>query len=218
MNQLQIMFQEKKLHLRWLMILFYFVGIIGFSCNSSRDLFMQLTPFVLMLSFITLLLMNALEWNSKTILIYTSIFLFTFFVEVIGVNTGILFGHYSYNSGLGVKIFNTPVLIGINWLMLSIIFSSLVSYIKLNDMMKIIAGTIGMMIYDLVLEHTAPLLDMWYWKDDQIPVLNYFTWFGLSFLIMTLLVKSGLSRHNPLALTIVLCQLIFFVVVLIFSK
>ena len=46
-----------------------------------------------------------------------------FIIEVLGVQTGVLFGAYSYGDPLGFKVFDVPLLIGVNWLILS--FSSL---------------------------------------------------------------------------------------------
>ena len=36
-------------------------------------------------------------------------------VEIMGINTGILFGDYTYGDVLGFKLRDVPVLIGVNW-------------------------------------------------------------------------------------------------------
>ena len=38
-----------------------------------------------------------------------------FGVEVIGVETGLLFGDYEYGSGLGPKVLKVPMLMGVLW-------------------------------------------------------------------------------------------------------
>ena len=38
-----------------------------------------------------------------------------FAVEVIGVATGLLFGDYSYGTGLGPKVLDVPLLMGVLW-------------------------------------------------------------------------------------------------------
>jgi putative membrane protein len=37
-----------------------------------------------------------------------------FFIEAIGVNTGLIFGNYVYKTTLGWKFLETPLIIGVN--------------------------------------------------------------------------------------------------------
>ena len=55
----------------------------------------------------------------KQMLAFFLIFLLGFVVEVVGVQTGLIFGSYSYGATLGVKLFDTPLLIGLNWIFVS---------------------------------------------------------------------------------------------------
>ena len=48
------------------------------------------------------------------------VFLIGFSVEGIGVATAVLFGSYSYVSAFGFKLFETPIMIGVNWLFLAL--------------------------------------------------------------------------------------------------
>ena len=38
-----------------------------------------------------------------------------FIFEIIGVKTGLIFGHYKYCNGLGTKVFDVPLIISLNW-------------------------------------------------------------------------------------------------------
>ena len=46
------------------------------------------------------------------------IFTCGFVEEAIGTNNGVIFGEYTYTSVSGFGLFNTPPLIGANWLIL----------------------------------------------------------------------------------------------------
>ncbi|HAK11549.1 MAG TPA: hypothetical protein DCO78_05820, partial [Chitinophagaceae bacterium] len=53
--------------------------------------------------------------------------------EMIGVNTGLLFGNYAYGEVMGAKLNGVPLLIGVNWFV--VVFS---------------AGTIMQLMHDWV--------------------------------------------------------------------
>ncbi len=84
----------------------------------TRDLFIVLTPAILLLSFALLLNFHTPVLDAKTTIVFISIFLISYFVEVAGVRTGLIFGPYSYGRGLGLKLLDTPLLIGLNWVLL----------------------------------------------------------------------------------------------------
>jgi len=54
--------------------------------------------------------------NRKLFLLSGIIFIVGYLVEVIGVNTGILFGHYGYSLQMGPALLGTPLVMGISWL------------------------------------------------------------------------------------------------------
>lgn len=112
--------------------------------------------------------------------VFTFIYLIGFFVEVLGVNTGIIFGNYIYGEGLGTKVFNTPLIIGLNWLLLVYITASVLENKKLLVPVKIILGAAMMLGYDFIIEQLAPELNMWDWKNNTIPVSNYVAWFFIA--------------------------------------
>ena len=72
----------------------HLVGAIGLSVPALQPIFKDLTPFHLLLS--TLLLLISQSLNVKIFRLFLVLFSIGFFVEVIGVKTGILFGNYQY--------------------------------------------------------------------------------------------------------------------------
>src|SRR6202012_3696906 len=116
---------------------------------------LQLVPFHLLL--MTIVVLAAHRRTHKNITLFVVLTVVSgFVVEVIGVNTGWLFGDYVYGSVLGYKLFGVPIVIGANWFLL--IYSVAVfmqrSKIK-NHKAKIIAGALVLTLLDVLIEPTA---------------------------------------------------------------
>jgi putative membrane protein len=131
-------------------VIFYSVGIAGMLLPFSFPLFVKLIPVALLLSSVALVFFHS-TFNTKTLAVFTFIYLIGFFVEVLGVNTGIIFGNYIYGEGLGTKVFNTPLIIGLNWLLLVYITASVLENKKLLVPIKIILGDAMMLGYDMII-------------------------------------------------------------------
>ena len=203
---------------RIFIVIFYCVGIVGFMFPLTNALFVKLIPLALLLSFILLLFFHDTEITKKTLFAFAAIFISAFVVESVGVNTGIIFGQYSYGSGLGLKLFETPLIIGINWLFLVYTSAVVVNRIDTTDLFKIVLASGIMIVYDVVLEQMAPKLDMWYWCNDVIPLQNYIAWLILALLFHTLLKIGCVNIKNRIATLLLVCQFLFFVVLLIASR
>jgi len=65
-----------------------------------------------------LLLWNQPEKNTAFFVFFAFSFLVGMGVEMIGVNTGHLFGIYQYGVKMGAKFNGVPWLIGLNWFIL----------------------------------------------------------------------------------------------------
>lgn len=198
-------------------VIFYLVGIAGMLLPFSFLLFVKLIPFALLLSSLALAFFHK-NFNSKTLLVFISIYIFGFFVEVSGVNTGLIFGDYIYGESLGIKLFNTPLIIGINWLLLVYITASVLELSKLTMLLKVLFGTFLMLGYDLIIEQIAPILDMWTWQNEKVPVKNYVTWFLLALVFHSAIQVFKIKTKNKLAPVILVCQILFFLVLLIYFK
>ena len=108
-------------------------------------------------------------------------------VELLGVNYGLLFGEYSYGKNLGPKLFEVPILIGMNWVILTVISGSISSYIsKGSKILSILLGSILMLFIDFFIEPVAPILDFWEFKNSIVPLSNYTGWFMTGFITQLL--------------------------------
>ncbi|MBI9064073.1 MAG: carotenoid biosynthesis protein [Marinilabiliaceae bacterium] len=198
--------------IRAIIIIFYTVGIMGLLAPATNALFLQLIPLALVLSFVTLALFHANEINRKSVIGFTLIYVVSFLIEAIGVHTGVIFGPYTYGNSLGLKLFHTPLIIGVNWLFLVYTTASVMDTFRMPTPLKIIVASGAMLLYDVILEQMAPKLHMWYWENETIPLQNYIAWFTLALLFHTLLKRMKIKTRNKMALLILVCQFSFFLI------
>ena len=196
---------------------FYTVGLAGFLIPLSYPYFEKLIPLVLILSFILLVIYHPKQSSYRlSILVFTGIYISGLIVEMIGVNTGIIFGEYSYGPNLGLKILNTPVIIGLNWLILVYTTSSMFEKINIHANYKILLASASMLAYDIVLEQVAPLTGMWNWHEGNIPDRNYMAWFVIALIFHTLLKTVGIKTENAVSKNLYISQFVFFLMLAIF--
>ncbi len=200
----------------YFMIIMFSVGFIGFNFSYTEKLFRFLVPFHLILTASVLFLFHK-KWDTKFITwcLFTAIF--GYFIEVIGVKTSFIFGSYSYGNTLGLKLFDVPLLISINWLVLAYCSGSISSkFYQDNELksdnffIKSAFGAFLMVFIDYFIEPIAIRFDYWSWKDVNIPLQNYFAWFVISYMIIFFFHLLKIKEKNPLGLSIYLMQLIFF--------
>lgn len=197
-------------------MLFYVVGILGFIIPQTHSFFKLLTPFALLMSAGFLVWFHRPAFNTKTAIVFSSIFIISFIAEMIGVQTGLVFGHYDYGKALGLSIMGTPLIIGLNWLMLVYCTNVIAEKISNNDIIISIVGGILMVGYDLILEQTAPELGMWSWAGGTIPLQNYLSWFIFAFLFHLLIRITKVQIKNPLAIPVFVIQFLFFVALVVY--
>lgn len=202
---------------KFFLVVFYAVGVLGFLFPVTKPLFIAITPFAILLS-VYLLALYHTKFNSLQVIIFCFVFLFGFLVEAVGVNTGLIFGNYNYGSGLGFKLYNTPLLIGVNWLFLTYTASSIANKLSSKTGLQLMIAPSIMLFYDFILEHVAPQMDMWSWNGDSIPLKNYLAWWVIGFVFVALLKIFKVSTQNPLSLFLFCCQYLFFLILyLIFN-
>jgi uncharacterized membrane protein len=200
------------IHFRIFFPIFYFVGILGILIEFSSSSMISLTPFALLLSSLALVIFHNSGFGLKELLVFSLILFFGFFVEVVGVNTGLIFGQYSYGKTLGIKWLDTPLMIAVNWLLLVYSTAAMLSTLKINIFVKLLISTAIMVVYDFLLEPVAPKLDMWSWSSFDAPLQNYFAWAIVAFAFHFLIYFAKLKIVNPMASTIFICQFVFFLI------
>lgn len=196
---------------RWigLLLLFYFFGLLGMSLEAYRDLFLTFTPLNLFITLIVFYKVNQ-DTSKKFIVLSFLVFLIGFSIEAIGVATGILFGNYAYGNPFGFKIFDTPLMIGINWLFLAFCSHGIVQSFTKKALWLILLPAIIMTSLDFLVEPVAMKLDFWNWENGIIPIQNYVMWFITSIFIHGLIYFFRPKINTKISFVIMSVQVIFF--------
>ncbi len=189
--------------------LFHVCGMIGIS-YGNKDLFLSFTPVNLIISFF-LLFVNQIQVTQRELLSVFTIFLIGMICEILGVNYGYIFGDYVYLDNLGTKVFGVPILIGINWIILTFITGSISSYIfKKNLKFSILTGAIFMILLDLIIEPVAPLLGFWIFDLPSVPLQNYVGWFLIGLATQFVYQKFVVNKEIPFSTNLLLANIVFF--------
>ena len=188
--------------------LFHISGMIGIS-YGNKEFFLAFTPFNLLVSFV-LLLINQKRFYSIELKSVFLIFIIGMVSEILGVNYGLIFGDYVYLDNLGVKILGVPVLIGLNWIILTFITGSLSSLIFKNKYISVLLGAIFMILVDLLMEPVAPLLGFWIFDLPTVPLQNYIGWFVVGIITHSIYQFTISEKEFTYSINLIIVNVIFF--------
>jgi len=186
------------------------IGIVFF----DRQFFVGFTAINLLLMFL-LLLWNEMELRAHFLKAFLFAFLVGIFTEIIGVNSGLLFGDYHYGDVFGGKWMGVPILIGLNWF--CIVYASFQSSLTITKSLSSNKIAVSLLTastataFDWIMEPVAIKLGFWQWHSTEIPILNYASWFFISFGVAYFFCWLGIKRTNPFAVYLLLIHAIFFI-------
>ncbi len=192
-------------------IVFYLVGIMGFIFPFTKGIFITITPLALLINAYLLAIYHQ-KYVLKDVLIFAVIMISGYLVEMAGVHTGIIFGSYKYGEGLGIKVTGTPLLIGLNWLVLTYLGVSIAFIVKLRKVFTLFLVPLLMVLYDFVLEQVAPDMNMWYWQNSEVPFRNYLAWYIIALFFVSLMLLFKVCTQNPLSVVVYFSQFVFFLI------
>ena len=196
-----------------LLVIFYTVGFIGFEMPRTHSLFVKLTPLALLLSIVVLIRYHEGKACKKTWLFLAFVFAGGFLIEVAGVNTGLIFGHYNYGEGLSIKLFDTPLMIGVNWALMVYLSAAVVASLRQNYAVQVLLPSAIMVAYDVIMEQVAPKMDMWSWKGETIPLQNFLLWAAIAVIFHSVRYFISLEAKNRMALPVLMIQSVFFLLI-----
>lgn len=210
----------------FLAVLFHVSGFIGMLFTPYKEWFIAHTPLNLCLMS-ALLIWTHEEKNLSFYFFFVIAFLIGMGTEMIGVNTGRLFGSYSYGTVLGPKLNHVPWLIGLNWVVVIFCVSAVMQKIHVwfnRKMMEaeapvphrikiislLVDGALLATFFDWLMEPVAVKLGYWEWKDGQIPLYNYLCWFVISLVLLMVMRWMRFPKANHFAVHLFIIQALFF--------
>ena len=134
-----------------------------------------------------------------------------FLAEIAGVNTGWIFGSYTYGEVLGPGIAGTPFLIGMNWFLLLYCSLCLSDFLPAPAWLRFFISVSLPVGLDYLMEPVATRLGFWHWNEGIIPAQNYVGWAALSLLLLIQPWLFSFQRKNRVAAVCLLIQALFFV-------
>ncbi len=180
--------------------------------HRLHESFVYLTAPHLVFSMVLLLSAHRPKGGLRIYAWAASCFLIGWLAEFIGVHGGWLFGKYIYGDVLGPKVWAIPLVIGINWILVTYATCATVSALapNLKRWYKAVLAAFGLVALDALIEPVAIALDFWTWTDGVPPLQNFLGW-GLVGLLQTGLFFLVLPfSENRLAPVLLLLQVLFF--------
>ena len=204
---------------------FHVSGFIAIGLFHS-DLFVQLTPLNLLVC-MALVFFTQEKINGPFLVFAASAFVLGFASEYIGVNTGLLFGDYSYGEVLGPKWRGVPWMIGVQWIV-TMYCAGVAMHLLQERLLRnpgshyhrfpawwkglslVLDGALLAVLFDWLLEPVAVHLGYWTWHQGEIPLFNYACWYGVSLLVLFIFHKMPFPKQNLFAVHLLLIQAMFF--------
>ena len=188
----------------------HMVGFFGLQ-SSFRHYFESLTPLNLLIAFALIFYFHQ-GARDKQLYFFAIAFSLGMIVEIIGVKTGFPFGTYYYTEILSLSFMGVPLMIGVNWFLLSYgILAGLNHFLpKAHYLLKVAIAAFSMTLMDMLIEPFAIRHQLWVWASDEVPLANYISWFLISFVLFLFAFKILPEEKNKVAWAVIIIFLAFF--------
>lgn len=185
-------------------------GVVGYLLPASRPWFQWATPLHLLLTLAVLLYFHR-DWCTSFGIFAMGVMFLGYWVEVLGVHTELIFGSYTYDTTLGIKVLDVPLMIGVNWLLMTYLCGSVCDRLPVGRGYRIVLAALLMVIIDWLIEPIAITYGFWHWQSVIPPLHNYAGWLGVALLAQSLFFSLSFNKYNSLALPLLLIQIGFYI-------
>ena len=200
------------------LVVLFTVGAVGHAIPVVLPMMLFVTPVFLLLTGVLVVVPLLVTGGWRCALWLMGAYVFTFFTEVVGVATGVIFGEYTYGKTLGWAWLGVPLIIAFNWVMVVNGAVLLAKYgrnsCRQTAAVALLAGGLAA-AFDFVMEPVAVRLDYWTWANGVIPLQNYGAWFVIGALVAffhpwRLRSLGDIGPAGRLAVVYVVMQAVFF--------
>lgn len=210
-----VLWQSAAVRTIAVLTILYIVGLFGILLPIHSD-FILLTPLNLLVS-TGLVLWQHEHWTRATVLYLLVTYTVGFSAELLGVQTGLVFGDYVYGRVLGPKIWGTPLMIGVNWVMLGYC-AGVLSNALLPGRTYWLRGLLAALLMvglDLIIEPVAMAYGFWDWEGGAVPFSNYVGWFLVALPLELLFAYWHPGLRNKVGVALFILQTLFFLTLLL---
>ena len=158
----------------------------------------------------TLVFLSSKDYQRELLALLT-ISLGGFSIEAVGINTGLLFGTYSYGNELGWEFMGVSLVMGFNWYCVVALGSHVMRHWlpgRSLFLQAFLAGLVAMGL-DFLIEPVAMHYDFWDWEGGIVPLFNYICWWIFATIFATGYL-SVVPSTNKTALSLLGIWVIFF--------
>ena len=192
-----------------LLVSMHIAGFLGLQYTYTRSWFELLVPFNLLVCGLLVILFQK-DLSQSFLKAMGIIFLLGFFVELLGVKTKVIFGDYHYQTALGWKLFDVPLIIGLNWFVLIFATGFIGHVLSKVLIVKVLIGALLMVGIDFLIEPVAIRHHFWVWNHESIPLQNYLAWFVISAGMLVLYHIFDFVKENKIVFPLFITQILFF--------
>lgn len=185
-------------------------GIIAHLVPVLLEFTRQITDFLLLFTNLSVLYFLWKKNENWALVGLVALFsMITFFIEVTGVNTGNIFGAYEYGSTMKLQLFQVPLVIGINWVILTLggLDLSKKYFGKVYPPLMAALLVVG---FDWIMEPVAIKLDYWHWFGQAVPLQNYLAWFIIALIVGSVFHHFKMIPSSRLLRSYLIIQFLFF--------
>ncbi len=194
-----------------LLPIFYLVGLISHGIDALLPYMLAMTPYTIFFTLVLVFLPYVVLGSSRLLTWTVVTAVITLLLEIVGVETGLIFGAYTYGETLGLKLIGVPVIIGLNWVMVVLGAVTLMEKVTGVFWYKVLGTATITTLFDFVMEPVAMKLDYWMWDGGTIPLQNYIAWAVISAGGAVLYQRMELSnREHYQVWVILIVQFLFF--------
>jgi uncharacterized membrane protein len=155
----------------------------------------------------------------RSLLMFCLSFVVAFTAEALGVNYGLVFGHYYYTPILGISLFGVPFLAALAWepiVYAAFCLSDLLatgttrmiplSRHKSSSIWAAVIGALATTAWDLMIDPIAVSQGWWAWVGggpyvpyvaNGVPIQNFLGWLGVAFVINLIYRKIADGINEP---------------------
>jgi putative membrane protein len=184
----------------------HIAALIGIALGYE-DFFLPKSPFTLIYLLFLMILFFKID-SKKTVLLFAAFMLTGIAVEWLGVHTGSLFGDYYYGHNFGPKIDGIPILIGVNWAILTFTTHIIAKKFLSSSLAIIALGAFLMVGLDYFLEQICDFSGFWHFNGGA-GWFNYLCWFIIAAILHAIAFQFKLSGSKLISYHLYSVQLFF---------
>ncbi len=194
--------------LQRIMMGFFVLGFVGLAIPYTLPFFVILTPLAIVVALGMLIMGHERPTDWRFFVAIGIVFALSYVVELLKVHVFFVENVFMFGDSFGPMLLNIPLIIGLSWVALLYICAAIAERLNTNVVVKVLASSGLVLLFDIALELVAHKLDFWYWTWG-IPIWNYVMWFVSALIMFTIMKLFRVSIKNRLATTMYVTLIIF---------